>query len=204
MNWLAHVFLSDTNIDNQLGNLLADPLKAKPFSGANSSFKEGIRVHLIIDNFTDTHPIVKDAKKSITKKGYLKGVALDILYDYFLSIHWNRYCNISKKKFLEDFRTQALRKIANYPPFAVDIIMKVVINRQLESYDTLKGVKRALCRIDNKLSKRAKTKDCAINYMPLIEEELPYLEQGFLYFFPELMKEVKKNSNTTFKHWMLK
>jgi acyl carrier protein phosphodiesterase len=203
MNWLAHIFLSKKSIDNQLGNLLADPLKLKPFNGASKEFRDGLRLHLIIDTFTDSHPIVKDAKNSLTKKGYLKGVVLDIIYDYFLSIYWDNYCNIPREKFLEDFRNEALRAIPNYPQKAIDVIMQVVINRVLLSYASLDGVNRALCRIDNKLSYRVKNKECAIDYLPLIKEELPYLEQGFLYFFPELMKEVKNRSNFSFEHWIL-
>jgi len=203
MNWLAHVFLSEKSIDNQLGNLLADPLKGRAFSSASKEFKDGLRLHLIIDNFTDTHPIVKDAKKSLTKQGYLKGVVLDILYDYYLSKYWSKFCNVEREKFLENFRTQALRAITSYPKEAIDIIMQVVINRHLLSYASLDGVNRALCRIDNRLSSRAKAKDCAINYIPLIEEELEYLERGFLYFFPELMREVRENSNYKFRHWAI-
>ena len=77
MNWLAHVFLSDKSIDNQLGNLLADPLKGRAFNSATVEFKRGLELHLIIDSFTDSHPIVKDAKRSLTKRGHLKGVVLD-------------------------------------------------------------------------------------------------------------------------------
>jgi acyl carrier protein phosphodiesterase len=29
MNWLAHVFLSEENVDFQIGNFLADPMKGK-------------------------------------------------------------------------------------------------------------------------------------------------------------------------------
>ncbi len=203
MNWLAHVFLSNKSIEHQLGNLLADPLKAKPFSGASKEFIEGMRLHLIIDSFTDNHPIVKEAKFTLTKKGYLKGVVLDIVYDYLLSKHWDRYCNVNREKFLEDFRKEALRAITNYPKEAVDIIMSVVINRHLLSYASLDGVNRALCRIDNRLSNRLKSKECAINYLPIIEQELEYLENGFLYFFPELMKKVKSSSNYSFRHWKI-
>ena len=34
MNWLAHVFLSENNIEHQLGNLLADPLKGRAWEEA--------------------------------------------------------------------------------------------------------------------------------------------------------------------------
>jgi len=203
MNWLAHVFLSDKSIEHQLGNLLADPLKAKPFSGASKEFKDGMKLHLIIDSYTDSHPIVKEAKTTLTKKGYLKGVVLDILYDYFLSKYWDKYCNVNREKFLEDFRQEALRAITTYPKEAVDVIMNVVINRHLLSYSSLDGVNKALCRIDNRLSNRLKAKECATSYLPLINEELDYLERGFLYFFPELMQKVKRSSSYSFRHWKI-
>ena len=203
MNWLAHVLLSKDSIENQLGNLLADPLKGRAFDGASSEFKDGLELHFIIDHFTDTHPIIKDAKRALTKKGYLKGVVLDILYDYFLSKNWDTYCNINREEFLEEFRRNALRVIPNYPQNAIDIIMQVVVNRQLLSYSSLDGVYRALCRVDNKLSNRLKAKECATAYLPLIKEELEYLERGFLYFFPELIKEVKSKREYKFEHLKL-
>ena len=115
MNWLAHVFLSQKNIEHQLGNLLTDPLKAKAWDGASDAFYRGIENHLRIDAFTDAHAIVSRSKKLLTPRGHLKGVVLDILYDHFLSLHWDTYCNIPREKFLEDFRNHRLHAIKNLP-----------------------------------------------------------------------------------------
>ena len=52
MNWLAHVFLSEDHIEHQLGNLLTDPLKAKPWEGASDKVRHGIETHKRIDAFT--------------------------------------------------------------------------------------------------------------------------------------------------------
>jgi len=111
MNWLAHVFLSENHIEHQLGNLLTDPLKGKAWEGASTRIHAGIKMHMRIDSFTDTHPLVSESKKILTPRGHLKGVVLDILYDHFLSLHWNSYCTIEREHFLDDFRFHALESI---------------------------------------------------------------------------------------------
>jgi len=76
MNWLSHVFLSETTIEHRLGNVLTDSLKAKAWEGASEDFYRGIDTHTKIDVFTDSHLIVKQSKARLEKKGYLKSVLL--------------------------------------------------------------------------------------------------------------------------------
>lgn len=204
MNWLAHVFLSQKNIEHQLGNLLTDPLKAKAWDGASDAFLRGIDNHLRIDSFTDAHSIVSRSKKILTQRGPLKGVVLDVLYDHFLSVHWDTYCTVKREKFLEDFRMHALAAIPMYPDKAQEIIHRVVRNKQLTSYAHMDGVVAAFERIDNRLSDRARSKDTCTRYIPLIAESKDALEEAFLDFFPELMAMVKKECQLKiFEHWKI-
>ncbi len=192
MNWLAHVFLSENHIEHQLGNLLTDPLKGKAWEGASVRFHNGIMMHKRIDSFTDSHPIVSQSKAQLTKRGHLKGVVLDILYDHFLSLHWDKFCTIPREIFLEDFRSKALHAIIDYPDKAQDVIKRVVGNRQLSSYEHMDGVVAAFQRIDVRLSDRALSKDNTTRYIPLIAKERKALEKKFLLFFPDLMQAVKE------------
>mgnify|MGYP000564575372 CR=1 FL=1 len=68
MNWLAHLFLSEQNVDFQMGNILADPLKGKLWEGSSLQLKKGMAVHKIIDAYTDSHKIVSKSKASLRKK----------------------------------------------------------------------------------------------------------------------------------------
>ena len=204
MNWLAHVLLSEKQIEHQLGNLLTDPLKAKAWEGASDSVHRGIITHLRIDTFTDAHDIVKQSKALLTPRGHLKGVVLDILYDHFLSLHWDRFCHISREKFLDDFRSKALIAIGDYPDKAQDVITRVVSNRQLSSYEHMDGVVAAFGRIDRRLSDRALSKDNCERYIPLIARERDELEENFLNFFPELMRAVKLTCKSDdVLHWKI-
>jgi len=202
MNWLAHVFLSQNNIDYQLGNLLTDPLKGKAWEGASRDIYQGIMTHKLIDTFTDTHPIVSKSKARLTKRGHLKGVVIDILYDHFLSLHWEKFSNIPLEHFLYNFRTQAPLAVEFYPQRAKEVITYVVQNKQLGSYLEMQGVHNAFERIDKRLSERALKKDTATRYIPLIAREKAYLEEDFLTFFPDLMEAVYNQfENKKPEHW---
>jgi len=204
MNWLAHVFLSENHIEHQLGNLLTDPLKAKSWEGASQRVISGMQTHKRIDAFTDKHAIVSKSKAHLAKRGPLKGVVLDILYDYYLSLHWEKFAHVERVPFLETFRTQAPHAIVDYPDRAQEVIARVVMNRQLSSYISMDGVERAFGRIDKRLSERTRSKDTAIRYLPIIIEKNDYLEKAFLDFFPELMEEIAKGLDAqAIEHWKL-
>jgi len=204
MNWLAHVLLSENHIEHQLGNLLTDPLKAKAWEGASVHVRHGMETHKRIDAFTDSHAVVSKSKARLAKRGPLKGVVLDILYDYYLSIHWEKFVHTEREHFLETFRTKAPHAMQGYPDRAQEVIARVVINRQLSSYISMDGVERAFGRIDKRLSERTRNKDTATRYMPIIVQENDYLEKAFLDFFPDLMEEIAKGLDVDeIRHWKL-
>jgi acyl carrier protein phosphodiesterase len=204
MNWLAHVLLSENHIEYQLGNLLTDPLKGKAWQGASARITSGIKMHMRIDSFTDTHTLVSQSKAILTPRGHLKGVVLDVLYDHFLSLHWDKFCTIPREVFLDDFRFKALESMEFYPQEAQSVIRRVVGNRQLSSYEHMDGVVDAFRRIDTRLSDRAISKDSCERYIPLIAKERDELEEKFLIFFPELMQMVNKSCHRSdVEHWVL-
>lgn len=161
-------------------------------------------MHIRIDSFTDTHTLVSQSKAILTPRGHLKGVVLDILYDHFLSLHWDKFCAIPREIFLDDFRFKALESMENYPQEAQRIIKRVVGNRQLSSYEHMDGVVDAFRRIDMRLSDRALSKDNCERYIPLIAAQRDKLEENFLIFFPELMHTVQESCHRSdVEHWLL-
>ncbi|MEN8718109.1 MAG: hypothetical protein ABF301_05600, partial [Sulfurovum sp.] len=81
MNWLSHVFLSEYNIEFQIGNYLSDPLKGKAWGNAPKDVINGINVHKIIDGFCDKNEHFINSKNKLREQGLLRGVAVDIIYD---------------------------------------------------------------------------------------------------------------------------
>ena len=202
MNWLSHVFLSENDIEHQLGNLLTDALKAKAWEGAGQGFYRGIETHQKIDAFTDAHAMVKQSKERLDKKGYLKAVVIDIVYDYCLSVHWERFASVGLDVFLLDFHTKARQEIHNYPEEAHRVTTRVIDNNILGSYRDFKGLEEGFKRIDKRLSPRILKKDTALSYLPLVIKNIKEIEEDFLIFFPELMAYVAEDlDKDLLGHW---
>lgn len=204
MNWLAHIFLSEQNIDFQLGNFLADPLKTRLWNHASKELKQGVRVHKIIDSFTDSNEIVRKSKKRLKNKGLLKAIVVDLTYDYLLTKNWQSFCNIPIDKFSYDFYMKANRR-AIYFPLKANRLIKGLIKRDLlNKYQDLEHLKLAFQRVDLRLSNRVLARDTTISYYEHVCKNIDDLEEDFLEFFPLLCKVVKKELDSRkIEHWKL-
>lgn len=203
MNWLAHIFLSDNDIDYQLGNLLADPLKGRAWYGARPQFHAGLKMHKSIDSFTDGHPLVIESKSRLVRKGCLKGVVIDITYDHLLARHWHHYTDMALDEFVETFHRRARKAMPDYPDAAHSFLSRLIESGQLKEYDSMTGFEKALRRIDRRLSQRVSRKETTIDYLPLIEVELTRIEHDFFGFMPELINHFKSTSCLSLdKHWL--
>src|SRR4051812_17048427 len=92
MNWLAHLLLSEKTPAFWLGNLLPDLVSATVLRSLPPEFQPGIRRHLQIDAFTDSHPLFRQSilrlDPDFRRYG---GIIIDILYDHFLASEWERF-----------------------------------------------------------------------------------------------------------------
>ncbi len=201
MNWLAHLFLSEGNTDFQVGNILADPLKAKPWENSSENIKKGMKTHLLIDSFSDKDEHFKISKNRLKEKGLLRGIVIDFTYDYLLTKNWDKFSTIELDKFKNEFYKSSLNQ--NYPDFPLQILNNIK-NRKLLDFDCFNDLEKALKRVDMRVSSRISKRDSAISYLPLIEKNIDGLEKDFLIFFPKLCNEVKmKVDESKLKHWKI-
>jgi len=202
MNWLAHIFLSEQNIHYQLGNLLADPCKGRAFPGASAAFKQGMKMHMDIDAFTDSHPDFLMSKSRLNKKGHLKGVVIDLTYDVFLTQYWHEYGNIGLDKFLDGFYQEARLAMASYPKELSTFVEKLIQVDHLRNYRNLSDLELTFSRVDKRLSENVLKRESTSDYLPLIEENLPLLATDFKRFFPDLVQHVRAKSKVeNLAHW---
>ena len=187
MNWLAHILLSKRDIDYQLGNVLADPLKGKVWEGANHSLQQGMLMHKSIDRFTDAHPVFLQSKSRLGNRGYLKAVVIDLLYDHYLANLWTQYADIPLDEFLNAFNIAAKQASAAYPDKPKRFVARLIESDMLRDYGEFSGFIGSLERVDRRLSPRVKRKDSALNYVNFVEREYDFLKADFQLFFPELM-----------------
>ncbi len=86
MNYLAHAYFSFNNPPILLGNMISDYVKGKKQYDYPIEIQKGIRLHRLIDTFTDEHHITKEIKKIFTPSVRLyAGAFVDVVYDHFLA-----------------------------------------------------------------------------------------------------------------------
>ncbi len=86
MNYLAHAYLSFHHPQVLVGNMISDYVKGKKQFDYSSEIQAGIRLHRAIDQFTDEHQIIKEAKKIfIPELGTYSGAFIDIALDYYIA-----------------------------------------------------------------------------------------------------------------------
>ncbi len=94
MNYLAHAFLSFGDRDILGGNMISDFVKGKTQYDYPLPIQKGIRVHRMIDAFTDAHKATARAKDFFRPQYRLySGAFVDVVFDHFLSIDKNYFYN---------------------------------------------------------------------------------------------------------------
>lgn len=155
MNWLAHVFLSEPNVEFQLGNLLADAVRGPQRDAMSADFVRGAACHKAIDAFTDAHPVVKRSRARVgSEHRRFSGVLVDVFYDYYLARSWLRYSNVPLDTYTAAFYAGARTRLSALPPDARTMLERIIGHDLLGSYARVDGVERALRRISTYLTSR--------------------------------------------------
>lgn len=155
MNWLAHVFLSEPNVEFQLGNLLADVVRGPQREAMSAEFVRGAACHKAIDAFTDAHSVVRRSRARIgSEHRRFSGVLIDVFYDYYLARDWNRYSPIAFDAYIAAFYANVQAHVGELPPVARTMLERIIHHDLLGSYARVDGVERALRRISSYLESR--------------------------------------------------
>jgi acyl carrier protein phosphodiesterase len=86
MNYLAHAYFSFNHPAIMVGNLISDFIKGKKQYDYPGDIQQGIRLHRAIDQFTDAHPAVAEAKQVFRPHYRLyAGAFVDVAFDFFIA-----------------------------------------------------------------------------------------------------------------------
>jgi acyl carrier protein phosphodiesterase len=159
LNWLAHVFLSGDNVEQRLGNLLADLVRGADRAAMSADFLLGVRRHQAIDSYTDAHPVVRRSRTRIgAEHRRFSGVLVDVFYDYFLATNWIRYSSQPLQDFTADFYADVRAHPLELPERARMTLDRIIQDGLLGAYRSLEGVEQSLRR----LSRRRKARGRAV------------------------------------------
>lgn len=191
MNWLAHVFLSEADIEFRLGNLLADLVRRRERDTMSAMFMRGVRQHQSIDAFTDTHPVVR---RSCSRLGgtysHATGILIDVFYDHFLAVDWEQYCDHSLDEFTGRLYGDVRAHRIDLPAEARDALERIMADDLLGSYRGIDGIESALRKLSARLTARV-GRDFALDAsVKELRENYGELRGDFAEFFPQLRSHV--------------
>ncbi|MBL7914825.1 MAG: acyl carrier protein phosphodiesterase [Bacteroidia bacterium] len=193
MNFLAHLYLSGTDEQIQLGNFIADSVKGKSYLNFPEKVLQGILLHRSIDNFTDNHPIVEITKKRLRGSFHKYApVISDIYYDHFLAKYWHEFSEINLENYASDFYEVLNANKDILPERTLQMMPHLIKGNWLVSYRSVEGIHRVLSGMSRRTT--------FVSNMEHAAEELNanynFYEQEFRHFFPELIAHAKAISST--------
>lgn len=195
MNWLAHVFLSEPDVEFRLGNLLADIVRGEELRRTTARFQRGAQKHKQIDAFTDSHPLVKRSRARISPEfRRFSGVLVDVFYDHLLALHWDAYSPIVLDAFTSKFYADIESSKIELPSSARVTLDRIIRHDLLGSYRRVEGVERSLRRVSAYLSSRWRREfELERGVADLISQHAG-LDADFVEFFPQLRAAVSTGS----------
>lgn len=194
MNYLAHIYLSESSEKNMLGNFLGDFVNKSLEDEFEYSIRQGIFMHKKLDTFTDSHPDFLRSRKriSITNRR-LSGVLIDIFYDHFLAKNWYDYSSTSLEEYADNFY-KILEKFSYCLPDKLIRRMPFIIEENwLLSYREISGIERTVDRIAKRFSN---TSHPLVNPIDELINNYESLEIDFKYFYPNAIEYANKLKRT--------
>lgn len=187
MNFLAHSFL--TFNDGQIvGQFLEDFIRNKDRYSFPKDIQDGITLHRAIDTFTDSHPVIHEAKKVFSPLVRLyAGAFVDVSMDYFLA----RDLSINSLKGWKKHSQKIYRVLNENEQFLSENFKRMLVKMEhddwLYNYREDWGIKFSIQNVLNK----AKYLDKDIPVFQAFLDNKDVLQKYYDNFFPDLLAHAK-------------
>jgi acyl carrier protein phosphodiesterase len=189
VNYLAHLFLADPTPESMLGNVLADFVKGKAHLALPPAVQEGVLLHRQVDKFTDNHPVTHRSIGRVRERwGWFSGILIDVFYDHFLALDWERYSSQPLRAFIDNAYGVLLAHQPLMPEHMQELVQRMVRDDRLMSYTGFDGIAVTLKRISRLIRRREVHLELAIEDL---QRHHDALRADFHDFFPELVAFVQ-------------
>ena len=197
MNFLAHLVLSDVPFmpdypDLVVGNFAAEAVRGRAALEAYPlSVQRGIRLHRLIDSFTDAHPLVRRSTARLRAAGLSKwaGVVSDVGYDHLLArsfAHYHHEASEPLPAFAQRHYALLHARRQELPERLQHLLHYMRRDDWLTGYAHPEGLERALLGLSRRVPQAAVLATGGATFLA----ELPAYEADFQEFWPELRAAV--------------
>ena len=189
MNFLAHVFLSGNDKQIQVGNFIGDHIKGTAYKKYHPHIAKGMLLHRAIDDFTDRHPKVSEAKQPLQPSFRLySGIFVDMFYDHFLASQWQQFSPIPLKRFTRRFYRAMVWHFRILPLSVKGFLPHLIASNRLSTYQTVEGLQHSLEIMEQHTSIPHKSKEA----IAILHSNYEWYKDNFNEFFPQLQLFVKQ------------
>ena len=188
MNFLAHIYLSGNSDEMLIGNFIGDYVKGRAYLQYPGDIRRGILLHRDIDSFTDTHEATRECKSFVSSKyGLYAGIIVDIFYDHFLALSWDKYSPLTLTEYARR-KYSTLEQYFDIFPKEVQLFFPYFLKSNwLETYSSTAGIGTVLRR----MAYRTSIPDHSSYAVDMLKEHHESLNNLFLIFFDEIIEYIK-------------
>jgi acyl carrier protein phosphodiesterase len=188
LNFLAHILLSDHSPEIMMGNFIADFVRGNQFQYLPEGVIKGIKLHRAIDDFTDTHEIVKEDIKIFHPYFHrYSGIVVDIIYDYLLIENWSRFTDLNLNDFIQEFYGIVDANMDILPNQLKEVFPAMKANNWLLNYGNDEGLNRTFIGMEERIKKNAPLSEAIL----VFKNNYEVLNHDFKVFFPQLVDHVQ-------------
>ena len=187
MNYLAHLYLSGNNHEIMIGNFIADHVKGRQIELFDEEVVKGIKLHRMIDEFTDSHKVVEQSKIRLRSEfGKYSPVIVDVFYDHYLAIKWEQYHHEELSVYANNFYTLLKDNHHRLPLRTQQMIEYMIPQNWLLNYKTVAGINKTLTGMSKRTKFESRMDEAAI----YLDRYYSDFEQEFNEYFEELRRYV--------------
>ncbi len=187
MNILAHIYLSGENEELMIGNFIADHIKGNAIQQYNGDILKGIKLHRFIDEYTDSHPVVKLSKQRLYKSiGKYAPVVSDVYFDHFLANFWNQYHSLPLEQYAQNKYSLLNSRLDILPQKTQNMLPYLIKYNWIMAYKSFEGLQQVF----NGMNKRASFVSNMDIAVASLQQDYSLYEQEFHQFFPQLQHAV--------------
>jgi len=189
VNFLAHLLLSDDFGPVMVGNFMGDFVKGKQVEQYPPAVQRGIWLHRTIDQFTDTHAVVRQSKERLRPRfRHYAGVVSDMFYDHYLAVSWEQYGPNTLEEFTQK-AYQVLQGARKQMPTRAQFMLPYMIQHDwLVSYREIEGIRRSLTGMARRTGFRSGMEHAHEE----LKEQYEAYANDFHAFFPDLVQHAKQ------------
>lgn len=192
MNYLAHCYLSCSDEDLMIGNLITDFMRKSEENNYTGQVLAGIQLHRSIDSFTDKHPASLRLRHLLRKRhDKYASVVVDLIWDRLLCMNWSHYSGSSLSDFVKPIYQIIINRREELPKKFESRLNGMIDSDFLLAYSTEESMLSALKWMDN----RVKFPSNFVGAVQDLKENKEEIEQLFKTFFPDVIAHVDSICN---------